>query len=202
MIKQIKQQSKKIWDFLWKSDSLASWIVSLILAFIIIKFIFFPLLSLILGSSMPLVVVESTSMHHPGNFIGNTIGSEHSFESWWKEKGEWYSNNGINKQDAKEWNLNSGLEMGDIVVVGKADNLKIGDIIIFQANRKYPIIHRIVEIKNIQGQKVYSTKGDNNSRQLTSEKNITKKDIIGKALIKIPKIGWTKLGIVKFFELF
>jgi len=60
-----------IWNFLWNDNSLLSWIISLVIAFIIIKFIFFPILSLIFGSLMPLVVVESGSMHHSGNFVSN-----------------------------------------------------------------------------------------------------------------------------------
>lgn len=55
---------KKFYDFL-KEDSLPSLIVTLVLAFIIIKFIFFPLLSFVTGTSLPLVIVESCSMHHP-----------------------------------------------------------------------------------------------------------------------------------------
>ena len=48
----------KFWKFL-KADTWQSWLISMILLVIIIKFIFFPLLSLITGSSLPLVVVDS-----------------------------------------------------------------------------------------------------------------------------------------------
>ncbi len=196
----IKQIAKKIWDFLWKDDSLLSWLFSLILAFIIVKFIFFPFLSLFLGTSMPLVVVESGSMHHPGSFIGNVIGLEDNFEIWWKEESKWYFNMGLNKTEAEKWPLKTGLEMGDIVVVSRKDNLKVGDIIIFEAGKKHPIIHRIVKIKEINGKVYYETKGDNNSGQLSIEKSIPENAVIGKAVFRIPFLGWVKLAFVKLFQ--
>ena len=197
---EFKQALKRIWNFIWHEDSLASWLVSLFLAFVIVKFIFFPGLSLLLGTTMPLVVVESSSMHHPGGFIGNAISLEDNFEIWWGEKSSWYVQQGIGKLEAKTWPLKTGLEMGDIVVVSNADNLKIGDIIVFNAEQKHPLIHRIVEIKRENGKIIYSTKGDNNSGQLSSEQEISKDKIIGKAVLRIPKLGWLKLGFVKLFQ--
>ena len=57
--KELKQETKKAWNWIWNSDSIWSWIVALIVIFIIIKFIFFPTLSLIFGTSLPLAGVES-----------------------------------------------------------------------------------------------------------------------------------------------
>jgi len=196
----IKQIWKKIWKFLWKDDSIWSWLVSLVLAFIIVKFIFFPLLSLIFATTLPLVVVESGSMHHPGTFIGNAIGLQDNFELWWSEKGNWYQEKGINKTEAENWPLRTGLEIGDIVVVSGYGKPEIGDIIIFNANQQHPIIHRIIEIKKINNEIFYSTKGDNNDGQLVSEKEISENTLIGKALFKIPKLGWVKLAFVKLIQ--
>ena len=81
-----------------------------------------------------------------------------------------------------------------IFVVG-AKNVKVGDVIIFDGDAKYPLIHRVVGVGDS-----YATKGDNyktNYRQLSSEKNISEEQIIGKALFKVPFIGWAKLI---FFE--
>ena len=61
---ELKQEIKKSWKWIWNSDSIWSWIVALIVIFIIIKFIFFPTLSLIFGTSLPLAGVESSSMDH------------------------------------------------------------------------------------------------------------------------------------------
>lgn len=200
--KEIKEAAKKTWNFLWKDDSLLSWIVSIILAFIIVKFIFFPLLSLIFGSAMPLVVVESGSMHHPGSFLGNLLVLESNFDKWWVQSEIWYTNIGITKEQAINWPLKTGIEIGDIILVVRASNLKVGDIIIFNAGQSHPIIHRIIEIKEQDGKKVYSTKGDNNSGQLQIEKEIQESAIIGKAYLRLPKLGWIKLVFVKIIQYF
>jgi len=197
---RIKENIKKTWDFIWNSNSIWSWILSILLAFIIVKFVFFPLMSLALGTSMPLVVVESGSMHHQGSFIGNAIGLEDNFKIWWENSKSWYEQRGISETEAKNWNLNTGLEKGDIVLVTRTNQPKIGDIIIFKANQKYPIIHRIVNIKSINGKIVYSTKGDNNADQLYIEKQIPEDTIIGKAVLKIPKLGWIKLAAVELIK--
>jgi signal peptidase I len=197
---------KKFWNFVWKDDSVWSWIVSLILAFIIVRFIFFPLLSLTLATSLPLVVVESGSMHHPGGFLGNTVGttgnviSPDAFSSWWENKGRWYQEKGINEKEAESWPLRTGLEKGDIVIVYGRSKQKIGDIIIFEANQAHPIIHRIISISTINGKTVYGTKGDNNPDQLFVEKQIPEDVIVGKAVFRIPKLGWLKLIFVELFN--
>ena len=71
-------QIGKFWAFL-KKDTWQSWLVSLILIIIIIKFIFFPGLSFLTSSPLPLVVVESCSMYH-----------ESSFDSWWNSNAAYY----------------------------------------------------------------------------------------------------------------
>ena len=193
------EQLKKFWEWL-KKDSWGSWVVSLIIAFIIVKFIFFPLLSLALATKLPLVVVESSSMHHSGSFFGNTLALQKNFELWWEEKGSWYENREIKKQDAKNWAMKTGLEAGDIIVVSGWDKkLEMGDIIIFNADQKHPVIHRIIGITKINDQLVYSTKGDNNPEQLLSEREIKEKAIVGKAVFRIPKLGWIKLAFVRIF---
>lgn len=199
---KIKENLKKFWKFLWHDDSLLSWIVSLALAFIVVKFIFFPLLSLVFATPMPLVVVESSSMHHPGSFVGNAIGLQNNFELWWQQSGKWYAEKGIDVQEGENWPLKTGLEIGDIVVVSGYDKkLEVGDIIIFDVNAKYPIIHRIVEVKNVSGEVYYATKGDNNEGQLVSEKEIPENALIGKAVLRIPKLGWIKLSFVKLYQM-
>ena len=55
---------KKIWNFLWHEDSVTSWVVSIILAFVIVKFIIYPLIGVFLGTSFPIVAVVSESMEH------------------------------------------------------------------------------------------------------------------------------------------
>jgi len=186
---KIKEAFKKFWGFL-KKDSWQSLLVSLILAFLIIKFIFFPLLSLLTGTALPLVIVESCSMYHSESLekvIENPLYSEHN----------------INIENTTDWSFKSGLNKGDIIFVIHPKNLKIGDVLIFNANKnstsRYPIIHRIISLEPLE------TKGDHNPVQLNLQNNLNKVDetnisqeqLIGKAVFKIPLLGWVKLI---FFE--
>jgi signal peptidase I len=208
MEEQTEQKNKvrQVWDWLWHSDSVWSWLVALALAFISVKFIFFPALSFLLGTGLPLVVVESASMEHPSSLTGGLVGGitggvivdEGDFDQWWEEKGEWYEQNGITKEQAQEWSLRTGFDKGDIMVVYGRSNLEVGDVIIFEANTEHPIIHRIVSIEG----GVLETKGDNNDGQLVAEKNISEDALIGKAVFRIPKLGWLKLAFVKITDLF
>ncbi|MBU3912730.1 MAG: signal peptidase I [Nanoarchaeota archaeon] len=202
-VKNIKEEIKKSWDWLWHSDSLLSWVVALIFAFIIVKFIFFPLISVILATKLPLVVVESGSMSHPGSFFGNTFSTHSAFNEWWQSSFEWYESHNIQKSQAEYWPLRTGLEKGDIVVVYGWSKPHEGDIIIFNANQQYPIIHRVVKIETINNELIYSTKGDNfltNQDQLDIEKQIPESAIIGKAAFRIPKLGWLKLFFVEIIN--
>lgn len=192
---------KKFWYLIWEDESLLGWIFSLMFAFVTIKFVFFPALSFVFGTSMPLVVVESASMHHPGNFMLNYLGSDRLFIEWWQEFQERYQEFGIAQEQATNWPLKNGLEVGDVIVVWRANNLNLGDIIIFEGNQRYPIIHRIVYISEVNGKKVYSTKGDNNPGQLPVEQRIPEDAIIGKAIFRIPLIGWVKLIFVRILDL-
>ncbi|MBS3081769.1 hypothetical protein J4416_02410 [Candidatus Pacearchaeota archaeon] len=150
---------KKFWHFL-KQDTWKSWIVSLVLAFIFIKFIFFPLLSWVFLTPLPLVVVESCSMYH-----------QDSFDSWWLRNGVWYEAHGIDKEEFEGLNFKNGLNKGDIILVSGRG--------------------RLVRIDP------YDTKGDNNFAQLPEESNIEEDQFVGKAIGRIPGIGWIKLI---FFE--
>lgn len=173
---------RKTWAFL-QEDSWQSLLVTLILAFITIKFIFFPGLSLMTGTALPLVIVESCSMHHHEN------GFEKIFEN------DIYEDFGISIEDTENWIFQNGFNKGDVIFVVGPKNIEVGDVIIFEAQSQYPLIHRVVEDAS-----TYGTKGDNyktNPRQLSTEREIVEDRLIGKALFKIPYIGWLKLI---FFE--
>lgn len=174
---------KRVWKFL-QEDSWPSFLVTLVLAFIMIKFVFFPGLSVLTGTSLPLVIVESCSMYH------HEDGLEKTFES-----GSVYEDYGLSLADSIGWDFQNGFAKGDVIFVVGADDLEVGDVIIFEGGREYPLIHRLVEVGE-----TYATKGDNyvtNSRQLASEKKISEDQLIGKALFRVPIIGWAKLI---FFE--
>lgn len=170
---------KRFWEFL-KKDTWQSWIVSLVLAFVLIKFVFFPFLSWVFATPLPLVVVESCSMYHPDDF-----------DSWWDRNGVWYEEHGMSREDFEKFSFKNGLNKGDIVLVSGRGEYKQGDVLIFNSQYRYPLIHRLVRIDP------YDTKGDNNPSQLPGELDIQQEQFVGKAVAKVPGLGWIKLI---FFE--
>jgi len=84
---------------------------------------------------------------------------------------------------------------GDMMLVYGEKNLKVGDVVVFDSpDRKYPIIHRIHEIRD--GGII--TKGDNNPS--TDEGRwgaIPLEKVYGKIFLKIPLLGWVKILFVE-----
>lgn len=171
---EIPQQ--KIWKFLWHEESIESWIVCMVLA-TIIMLLFLKLLGVLLSTPLPLVIIESESMKH-------NVG----FDKWWDFYGGWYEDKSINKEIFKNFLLSNGINKGDIALVIGKKEYNTGDVVVFSiAQQKKPIIHRLV------AENPFSTKGDNNNYQLTFETNINKKQILGKAVARVPKLGYIKL---------
>jgi hypothetical protein len=223
-IKEIKRGIKKSWNWVWHSDSIFSWIVALLLIFIFIKLIFFPVLSLIMGTSLPLAGIESSSMDH--QIVKDGISrlslcdevytkedKEHiNFNEYWEVCGNWYeSNKNITKEEFSDFWLKNGFRKGDIIIVWGRFTPKVGDVIIFKPGAgsmaPRPIIHRIVDIDE---NNIIQTKGDHNEGQLTGsnnayrtdETNIHEDQVIGKAIIKIPYLGWLKIWFVDLINIF
>ena len=212
-INKIKENVKKAWNWVWNSNSVWSWLVALLIIFIVVKFIFFPTLSLIMGTSLPLAGVESSSMDHQivkdqGDSLtlcGNTYTKENkeyvNFNKYWEVCGTWYENQNLTKETFSEFPLKNGFKKGDVIIVYGRFTPELGDIIIFKPNPQStaprPIIHRIIKI-NEDGS--YQTKGDHNEIQLTGsnrygtdETKITQEQVVGKAVIKIPFLAWPKI---------
>lgn len=191
----IKKFLNKFWFLVWKDDSFKGWIISIIFIFIIIKFIFFPTLSFVTGTELPLAIVESCSMYHTGNFLSD-------YDAWWQNQQLKYFQFEITKEDFIEFPFKKGFNKGDILfIIGtKPEKIKIGDIIIFNSGvRSTPIIHRVVKINKEDDKYIFSTIGDNNPAQISFEKSINENQIVGKAVFRIaPYLGWGKLA---FFQL-
>ena len=201
-IREIRKGLKKVWWFIWESNSIWSWVVNIILAFIIIKFIVYPVLGLMLGTSYPVVAVISSSMEHPG-----------SFDEWWGldscctdytcknriSQEELYIPYLITKTKFKDFRFKDGFNKGDIMVLTGADNVEVGDTIVFHVDfRPDPIIHRVVEITD-EG---YFTKGDNNCGSADFEKGVQNDKVIGEAVLRVPYLGWIKIGFMKMLMFF
>jgi len=82
------------------------------------------------------------------------------------------------------------IKMGSVVIVKPAADYKIGDVITFgpYSKTKAPTSHRIYDIKVVDGQPVYITKGDANNAPDARE--IQKRDIVGKVLFSVPFVGY------------
>jgi len=189
---------KKLWFILWQDNSPKGWILSLIFLFIFVKFIFFPLLSFVTGTSLPLAIVESCSMYHQTSLLP-------TFDNWFERHEEKYNSFNVTKDHFSNSVLRNGFDKGDILFIIRAspEKLKIGDIILFNSGSKgNPVIHRIIKIQEENGKNIFTTIGDNNAKILTPQNNlagvderiITEDQLVGKAILKVtPLFGWVKL---------
>jgi len=219
---RFRHHGKKTWNFFWNDDSIWSWLANIVVAFLVIRFIVYPVLGLLLGTSYPIVAVISESMDHGGTefciefqngeciqYSGDILticGQKvkefpESFDNYWDFCGQWYESNGITKEEFKTFSFKNGFRKGDVILLWRANekNLKVGDILIFKGNKVPPIIHRIVKIWDEEGEKYYQTKGDHNNGQISGtygEEKIGSERILGKGVIRIPYLGWLKILFV------
>ncbi|MCI6993391.1 signal peptidase I [uncultured Methanobrevibacter sp.] len=99
---------------------------------------------------------------------------------------------------------------GDIVLVEKADflginefnasDVKVGDVVVYDAAwYDQPVIHRIINITDINGTTMYVIKGDNNDSPdpyyVTSSQIKEKVVTVDDNLVVIPKIGYLSLWL-------
>lgn len=193
---------KKFWHFLWEDDSIWSWLANIAVAFILIKFVVYPVLGLLLGTSYPLVAVVSESMEH-GVDVGAVCGYNinhfpESFDNYWKLCGDWYEKSNITREQFDTFPFRDGFDKGDVILLWRANNgnTKVGDVLVFQGTKPQPIIHRVVKVWQENGQYFYHTKGDHNSASITGtlgETKINESRVYGKGLIRIPYLGWVKI---------
>lgn len=187
----MKKKIRKFWNFLWHEDSPWSWIVNLLIAFLLVKFLIYPGLSLVFGTSLPIVAVISGSMEHDG-----------SFDEWWVKHEDFYLSKLITKQQFQMYPLKNGFDKGDVIILigTNKDELQVGEVIVFQSQKPYPIIHRVVD----KHENYFETKGDNNIGQNVdfdlNEKEILPEQIIGKAVFRIPYLGWIKIAFTEIFR--
>ena len=98
----------------------------------------------------------------------------------------------------------NGFSRGDIIVVRgkKPEKIEVGDVIVFHSTRPYPIIHRVVEINKIKNKYYFKTKGDHNEAVVREigEDAISEERVIGRAVFKIPWLGYLKIWFVEIIE--
>ncbi len=209
----------KVVYFLWYEDSILSWVANIVVAFIFIKFIFYPLLALVFATKLPVVAVVSCSMEHRftncgeerlmDNLCGVPGSGSVDHESFWQFCGDFYDDKNITKDQFETFPLSSGFNKGDIIFLRgiSIENLKIGDTIVFSANQKaYPIIHRVVCIDYINNEYLVQTKGDHNKAQISdvylNELEIKESQILGKATLRVPFLGYIKIWFTDLINIF
>ncbi|MBW3018278.1 signal peptidase I [Candidatus Woesearchaeota archaeon] len=205
---------KRIWRFVWHDNSVWSWIVNIILAFVIIKFLVYPGLGLLLGTSFPIVAVVSGSMDHHLSASGDICGKNpigYSTEDFWSACGDWYKELGITEKEFDNYPFSNGFRRGDIIILKGKDpkDINIGDVIVFTAKnpmiKSDPIIHRVIKSTNTNGKFVFQTKGDHNAGswedQVIGETEITENRILGTGWFKLPWLGYLKIGFVNLIGL-
>ena len=86
--------------------------------------------------------------------------------------------------------MEPAIKTGSVVVVKPVNEYGIGDIVTFNSASKggVPTTHRIIEMKVIDGDAIYITKGDANNAPDARE--IKEKDIVGKVLLNVPYMGY------------
>lgn len=224
--KTVKKYAKEVWKFVWESNSPWSWLVNIILAFLLIKFIVYPALGFFLGTTFPIVAVVSGSMEHKTvhpclekdfrnhcqkygisyEICGNSFDKSQSvnFDFYWDTCGKWYEDDAaITKEQFERFPMHNGFNTGDIIVLlgEEPENIKIGDIIVYHSPVKPdPIIHRVVRKRESGSEYYFTTRGDHNDQVFSFEKDIAQENILGKAWIRVPLLGYVKIWFVRLLE--
>lgn len=83
--------------------------------------------------------------------------------------------------------MKPNINIGDIVIVKKDESkLNVGNVITYK-NKKEIVTHRIVGIKQLDGEVAYITKGDNNN--IEDSEKVYFEQIEGSVITKIPYLG-------------
>jgi len=89
---------------------------------------------------------------------------------------------------------------GDVVIIAKvpADNVELNDVIQFRVLQEVTVMHRVIEIQETEdGGKLFITKGDANDKP--DSEPVMPENVVGKAVMTIPKIGWASVAVKQFF---
>jgi hypothetical protein len=180
----IKKTLKRIYVFLWEEDSPQSYIAFIIISYLLLKFVVYPGFLFVMGWQ-DVVSVLSSSMTHSGDINATYYA--------------WLDSRDINYTG---FPFPDGLEPGDAVVVRRVSpgQINVGDVIVY-VPYKYTnesIIHRVVSKDVFGGKYYFTTKGDANSGIGIFEINITDENIIGKAILSVPFLGYPRAILHNF----
>ncbi len=173
------------------------------MAFIIIKFLLYPGLGFVLGTPAPIVAVVSGSMEHDGNF-----------DSFWSEpmccnaactrqeiQSAFYERVNLTRAEFRDFDFANGFNKGDIMILYSPKKAELGDVIVYLVeHRPDPIIHRVIRISDENGKRFFWTKGDHNCDVGSFENRIPEDRVIGKAVWRVPFLGWVKIFAVSLWQ--
>jgi signal peptidase I len=83
--------------------------------------------------------------------------------------------------------MEPALKLGSLIFVKPSSNYKVGDIITIKAG-KNTVTHRIADIKDQDGEKIFTTKGDANEE--ADPEGVLSTNIIGKTFLSLPYVGY------------
>lgn len=93
--------------------------------------------------------------------------------------------------------MQPNLNVGDITIIVPLapDTIRIGDIIQYHTSETV-IIHRVIAEDIQDGQLLFTTKGDANNAP--DPEPVNEQQVMGKAVLTIPKIGWVSITLRDF----
>jgi signal peptidase I len=177
----VKDCLKKAYNFLWKEESLMSYAVFIIIAFVVLRFVAFPGMLMLTGYS-DIAAVVSTSMQH-------TDLTNHTFN-------EWLNFHNFSTEEVAKWPYLDGLNVGDVIAVKNvsAEDIKPGDVILFYSDN-VQVIHRVMYVKESNNVFYYTTKGDANVQISIKETDIPYGEVKGKLLWNVPYLGLPRVAL-------
>ena len=126
-----------------------------------------------------------------------------SFDNWWTSQESLYAEKGITKDTFKSFRFVNGFNKGDIIILTgeQKKDIQVGDVIVFSANLADPIIHRVVKKWEENNTIHFQTKGDfNHGFANVGEQDIIGSRVIGRALFRIPLVGYVKIAFVSLID--
>lgn len=89
--------------------------------------------------------------------------------------------------------MEPNFERGDVVIIQDVptESLEVNDVIRYRQST-LDLVHRIIDIQETDGDRIFITKGDNVAR---ADPPVTAERISGKVVFVLPKIGWPSLWI-------
>ncbi len=86
--------------------------------------------------------------------------------------------------------MEPAIKVGSVVIVKSVSDYKVGNVITFgpYSKTKAPTTHRIHDIKVVDGQSVYITKGDANNAP--DQRDVRPADVVGKVMLDVPYVGY------------